>query len=378
MEAISFDAILKALNLGANLLYKALWPILFGVLLTAIIDTFINKEKVARLLGGRDISATAKASFFGALSSACTYGAVSIAHSLFKKGASAESTFAFSFGSTNLVFELGILIYILLGPAFLGAELLGGLVLITIMYLLVHFTLPEKTFNKVREQKQKAQPENQASLSNQQKRGDWIQQLKGIEGWYRISENFFSTIMHIYKSVIGGFLIAGFIMVFVPSSFWNALFWNPVGFWSIAENAAMGVVAGVASFIASIGNVPFAAALWFGGVSFSGVIACIYSDLITIPVLSLWRKFYGWKIMWYVFVVFFFTMALSGLLMEYLFRAFNWIPVRPASVQIISYNFELNFSTIMTFIMLAVTSGFYYIKQFGKKRKSEENLQKSL
>ncbi|MFB6368148.1 MAG: permease, partial [Gemmatimonadota bacterium] len=124
-------------------LWKALWPILFGVLLTAGIDAFVDQDRLAGLLGGRDPGTTARAGLFGALSSACTFGAVTVAHSLFKKGASAESTFAFSFGATNLVVELGVLIYVLMGPAFLAAELVGGVVLVAIMYLIVRATLPE-------------------------------------------------------------------------------------------------------------------------------------------------------------------------------------------------------------------------------------------
>lgn len=176
----------------------------------------------------------------------------------------------------------------------------------------------------------------------------------------------------IYKSVIGGFLIAGFIVVLIPQSFWQTLFLEPNSFWGVTQNAVLGVLAGVVSFIGSIGNVPFAAALWFGGVSFAGVIACIYADLITIPVLNLWKKFYGWKIMWYVFGVFFVTMVLSGISMEYLFEAFNWIPARPEGSQSVSYDFELNFSTIMTFVMLAVTAALYGIKHLGKAKKVEE------
>lgn len=164
MESLPLHTILESLSMGARFLYKALWPILFGVLITAAIDVFVEPEKMANLVGGRDLKSTGKASFFGALSSACTYGAITVAHSLFKKGASAESTFAFSFGATNLVFELGILIYILIGPAFLAAELLGGVVLIAIMYLIVHFTLPEKTFEETRRQKQEDEDDKQQSF----------------------------------------------------------------------------------------------------------------------------------------------------------------------------------------------------------------------
>jgi uncharacterized membrane protein YraQ (UPF0718 family) len=143
---VVINAIIESLLIGLGFFYKALWPILLGVLITAAIETFVNEEKMAEILGGRDPLTTGKATAAGAVSSACTFGAVTITNTLFKKGASSESSFAFSFASTNLVFELGILIYILLGPAFLAAELLGGFLLITIMYLLVRLTLPEQTF----------------------------------------------------------------------------------------------------------------------------------------------------------------------------------------------------------------------------------------
>lgn len=144
------SAIIESLLIGLGFFYKALWPILLGVLITAAIETFVNEEKMAEILGGRDLFTTGKATAAGAISSACTFGAVTITNTLFKKGASSESAFAFSFASTNLVFELGILIYVLLGWPFLVAEILGGFLLIAIMYLLVRLTLPEKTFEEAR------------------------------------------------------------------------------------------------------------------------------------------------------------------------------------------------------------------------------------
>ncbi len=144
------DAVIESLLIALGFFYKALWPILFGVLITAVIETLVDEQKMAQILGGRDLLTTGKATLAGAISSACTFGAVTITQALFKKGASPVSSFAFSFASTNLVFELGILIYVLLGPAFLAAELLGGLVLIGIMYLLVRLTLPERTFEEAR------------------------------------------------------------------------------------------------------------------------------------------------------------------------------------------------------------------------------------
>jgi uncharacterized membrane protein YraQ (UPF0718 family) len=360
------SAVTESLLIGLGFFYKALWPILLGGLITAGVETLVNQDKMARILGGRDLVTTGKATVAGAVSSACTFGAVTITHTLFKKGASSESSFAFSFASTNLVFELGILIYVLLGPAFLAAELLGGFLLIAIMYLLVRLTLPEKAFEEARQRLRREEGDSDSGpmAFNRQvsSGGDWRSQLTSREGWYRIALNYFHTIGRIYKTVIWGFLLAGFIVGLVPTSAWRFLFLEPSSFLGVVENATLGVLAGVLSFIGSIGNVPFAAALWASGVSFAGVIALIYADLITVPVLQLWKKFLGWKAMLYVFAVFFVTMLASAVAMEYLFAAFGWIPERISSQDIKSFlAVKLDFTLIMTIVMLAGTAALYWL-----------------
>lgn len=409
MDAV-FGAITESLLIGVGFFYKALWPILLGVLITAAIETFVNEEKMAEILGGRDLFTSGKATAAGAISSACTFGAVTITSTLFKKGASSESAFAFSFASTNLVFELGILIYVLLGPAFLAAEILGGFLLIAIMYLLVRLTLPEKTFEEARRKLRGgdgddgsgpsddpfceypgnpdytlehegvtyqffSEPCRQAYRRQISARGEsrW-RQLFSRSGWFRIAVNYFNTMGKIYKTVIWGFLLAGFVVGLVPREWWSFLFLEPSGFFGILENATLGVLAGVFSFIGSIGNVPFAAALWFSGVSFAGVIALIYADLITIPVLQLWRQFLGWKATLYVFGVFFVTMIASAVVMEYLFAALDLIPERPADVGRILDILapKLDFTLIMTIITLAGTGVLYWLMRADTRKGLEE------
>lgn len=406
MDAV-INAIVESLLIGLGFLYKALWPILLGVLITAAIETFVHEEKMAEILGGRDPFTAGKATAAGAISSACTFGAVTITSTLFKKGASSESSFAFSFASTNLVFELGILIYVLLGPAFLAAEIIGGFLLVTIMYLLVRLTLPERTFEEARRRlrgegegedgsdpsddpfcEYPGKPEHTlehegvtyqffsepcrqayrkqiAALGESRKR-----QLLSRSGWYRIAVNYFNTMGKIYKTVIWGFVLAGFIVGLVPRSWWSFLFLDSSSFLGVLENATLGVLAGVFSFIGSIGNVPFAAALWFSGVSFAGVIALIYADLITIPVLQLWRQFLGWKATLYVFGIFFFTMLASAVVMEYLFAALDLIPERPASVGQLKDILapKLDFTLVMTIIMLVLTATLYRLLRVDTRK----------
>mgnify|MGYP003626033606 CR=1 FL=1 len=350
------DALTQGLLVGLGLFYKALWPILLGVLLTALIETLIDQDRLADILGGRDLLTTGKASLAGMASSACTFGALSITQTLFKKGASSEASFAFSFASTNLVIELGILIYALLGWQFLLAELLGGMLLIAIMYVLVRLTLPEKIFEDARHRLREQFPDDPEPVRFNRGVGAqkaWQAQLTSLAGWQRIARNYFHTLGKIYKSALFGFFAAGFIVTLVPASFWSTLFVEPVDSISIAENAIVGVLAGVASFIGSIGNVPFAAALWASGVSFAGVIACIYADLITVPIMALWKKFFGLKAAIYIFVIFFITMVVSAVLMEQLFSALGWIPPRISTQGLMDFlQVRFDFTLIMTIVVL--------------------------
>lgn len=357
------DAVIHSLLVGLGLLYRALWPILFGVFLTALIETLVDQDWMAKQLGGRGLLSVGKASLAGAASSACTYGAVSITQSLFKKGASSEASFAFAFASTNLVFELGILIYILLGWQFLVAELLGGVALIAIMYILVRLTLPKSVFEEAKQQLQKSQPEDPGPVKftrSVSSRGNWRRQLTTMDGWSRIARNYFHTLERIYKSVLFGFLIAGFIVELVPTAVWRTLFLPAHGFPGIAENAAAGVAAGVLSFIGSIGNVPFAASLWVSGVSFGGVIACIYADLITVPVVALWRRFFGWKGALYVFVIFYLTMFISAVMMEYVFTLIGWVPPRLTAGSLGAFVRLRPDSTLLFTLISALGTGILY------------------
>jgi uncharacterized membrane protein YraQ (UPF0718 family) len=398
------ERVLRSLEVGLSFFYEALWPILLGVLITAAIETFVNKDRMAGILGGSDIATTAKASGFGALSSACTFGAVTITQTLFKKGASKESTLAFSFASTNLVFELGILIYILLGPAFLVAELAGGFLLISIMYLLVRAFVPDEVFEDARRRMRGQEQEGDDEIRTEDPfcgytgrpdltyrhegttyrfhspaclegfkqqvaaHGDLKDQVRGVGGWYRVAVNYFNTMSKIYRTVIYGFLLAGFIVGLVPTSFWSALFPDADGPLGVTVNAVMGVTAGVFSFIGSIGNVPFAAALWVSGVSFGGVVALIYADLITVPVLQLWASFFGRKVMWIIFGTFFVTMAVSAIIMEYAFSVLGLIPERPDAAEIIRLDIGLDPKLIITVFMLALTAGLYLVMRRERRR----------
>jgi len=294
-----FQASLHGLRTGGIFVYKTLWSILFGVAVTAAIDVIVDKERMARLLGGRDFKTIGFATATGAASSACSFGAVTISQALYKKGTSVESTFAFALASTNTVFDLSRLIYVLLGGAILAAEFLSRVLLVALMAVLVRLTLPTRTFEMARRRLQ-AQDEGTPAA---------IRRLTEAGLWRRIADRYFRTLKCIWKSVIFGFLAAGFIAALVPSRVWTVLFLPPTSLTAVVENAAVGVAVGALSFICSIGIVPFAAALALGGVAFSGVVGCIVADLITIPALNLWRRYFGSKATAYMLAIFYTSMV---------------------------------------------------------------------
>lgn len=362
---------IEALRVGSFFFYKALWSILFGVAVTAAIDVFVDKERMAHLLGGRDVKTTALAAGLGAASSSCTFGSVAIGQSLFKKGASAESTFAFALASTNIVFELAILIAVLLGWAFFGAELIAGVLLVVIMYLLVRLTLPTRVFEEARRRLQQEEKGETPGPEGGASRSGILDQLGQRATWVRIASRYFATLKRIYKTVFLGFLISGFIIVLVPAGFWSAVFVKPTSFLGVLENTTLGVGAGIFSFIGSIGIVPFAAALWLGGVGFAAIVGCIVSDNITVPVLDVWRRYYGGKATVYIFAVFFVAMVASSVIIQYLFQVFGWIPQHLRVATLTSAGVRLDYTFFLTAGFIALSAFLWVIKRMGVPVKAE-------
>jgi uncharacterized membrane protein YraQ (UPF0718 family) len=397
---------LEALRIGIGFLWTAGWAIVMGLIITSWVQVYVSKERIAGLLGEPDLPALAKATAFGAASSGCSFGAAAIAKGLFRKGAHAVNTLAFMFASTNLIVELGLMILILFGWEFLAAEILGGLVLILIMAVLVRLTLPKDVFEEARarlaeEDRRRGDGDDPVcgmegsedytlevdgrtvkfcsegcrETFEQQRagRGGWRDVLFSRSGWYRLGNRYRKEWSMIWKDVVAGFLISGFVIVFVPQSVWNTLFLEGGSVWAAAENALMGVTVAVISFVGSIGNVPFAVALWTGGVSFAGVIAFIYSDLITVPVLNVYRKYYGWRVMLYVFGVFFVTMAASGFLMEQLFAALDIVPsvVEGESATAKDY-FAIDYTFWLNLVALGLSAFLYGAYRAGLGAAGEE------
>jgi len=360
MQAPIVEGIVESLRIGVGFLWTGAWAIIMGLVVTSLVQVYVSKDRMARVLGDENLTGLTKATLFGAASSGCSFGAVAIGKGLFKKGAHTVNFLAFMFASTNLIVELGLMILILLGWEFLVAELLGGLVLIVVMAGIVHLTLPEALFDEVRTELNQRDHEHgitedptcgmegrkehtivtdggerlrfcsEGCLESYRQQtvssGNWRDELRSWGGWYKLGNQYRKEWSMLWTDVVAGFLISGFVIVFVPQWVWNRLFLQGDGLLVTAENAVMGVAIAVISFVGSMGNVPFAVALWGGGVSFAGVIAFVYADLITVPVLNVYRKYYGWSVMLYILGVFFVTMAFTGFLMELLFDAIGIVP----------------------------------------------------
>ncbi|QKY21858.1 permease (plasmid) [Halolamina sp. CBA1230] len=400
MVATMIDGIFEALRIGVGFLWTAAWAIIMGLTITSLVQVYVSKERMAQVLGDGDLSGLTKATAFGAASSGCSFGAVAIGKGLFKKGAHAVNFLAFMFASTNLIVELGLMILILLGWEFLVAELLGGLILIAVMAVIVHLTLPENLFDEVRETLNERDREAgvtedptcgmegkdeytlttdggetlkfcsegcmETYLQETSSRGGWRDELLSWGGWYKVGNQYRKEWSMIWKDVVAGFLISGFVIVFVPQSVWNTLFIQGDGLLVTAENALMGVTIAVLSFVGSMGNVPFAVALWGGGISFAGVIAFVYADLITIPVLNVYRKYYGWKVMLYILGVFFVTMAFTGFLMELLFDALGIVPdLAGGETATEQTYFELNYTFYLNVVAFALSGFLLYVYRRG-------------
>ena len=389
-----FDNVLEALRIGTGFLWTAGWAIIMGLMITSWVQVYVSKEKIAGLLGRPDLGALLRATGFGAASSGCSFGATAIGKGIFKKGAHPVNVLAFMFASTNLIVELGLMIFIFFGWEFLRAEILGGLVLIAIMAVLVRWTLPTVVFDEAREalrqEDEARRVEQDPVCGSEGSDGFTIEEdgrtlrfcsegcresyrqreagkggLRDVvfswSGWFRLGNQYRKEWSMIWKDVVAGFVISGFVIVFVPQSVWDALFLAGEGILASAENAVMGVAVAVISFVGSIGNVPFAVALWTGGVSFAGVIAFVYSDLITIPVLNVYRKYYGWKVMLYIFAVFFVTMAVSGFLMEELFSVLGIIPEVVSSQSATEQEyFSLNYTFWLNLLAVGLSAFLYW------------------
>jgi uncharacterized membrane protein YraQ (UPF0718 family) len=318
-----------ALRLAVEMFWQVLWPLALGFLLSAVVEALVSKEAVSRALGRDAPRSVALATGFGAASSSCSYAAVALARSLFRKGATLPNAIVFEFASTNLVFELGLVLLILLGWQFVAAEFAGGLVMILVLSLLFRFTLRRSLVERARRQAERGllgRMEGHGAMDMSVAGGAFLRRLFSLRAFTAISHYFFMNVYSLWSDLLLGFLIAGALGAWVPNDVWSALFLSGHGALTELWGALIGPLIAMLSFVCSVGNVPLAAILWRAGLSFGGAIAFIFGDLIIIPILNIYRKYYGGQVSLYLFVVSYAAMALAGLLVGAVFNALGAVP----------------------------------------------------
>ena len=337
--------------------WEVWWALVLGFAISAIVQAWVPRERIQSALSGDGPGPIAKATGLGAASSSCSYAAIAIAKSLFAKGASASSALAFQFASTNLVWELGLVLWVLIGWQFTLAEYLGGIVMIVLMALLLRVFVSRALEAQAREHAVTADTGHQHHMAGESM--SWRQRLTSASAWSDVAHNFRGDWQMLYKEIAIGFLLAGFVAQ-LGNGFFNGLFLGHAPsivqtFWG----ALIGPVIAVLSFVCSVGNVPLAAVLWSGGISFSGVMAFIFADLIILPILSIYRKYYGGRFALRISALMFVTMVIAALVIDGLFSILGLIPggARPTRADIFSsiavnYKLVLNLMGVVMFAAL--------------------------
>jgi len=315
----------EALLMAAGMAWQVGWSLILGFALSGAVQALVSKQQMQRALGRDGFREIALATGFGAASSSCSYAAAAMSKTLFKKGAALIPSLAFLFSSTNLVLELGIILWLLMGWQFTAAEWIGGLVLIAVMTVLVKLTYPKQLVEEARRRVDEATAHDHGSVEGAG--GSVVERLRDPATRVAIAQNFTMDFSMLWKDLLGGFLIAGALAAFVPDGAWKALFLHGTSpAVQVVGNAVIGPVIAILSFVCSIGNVPLAAVLWTSGISFGGVLAFLYADLIVLPLLDVYRKYYGASMTLYIFGVFFATMVVSAVAMDGAFSALHLVP----------------------------------------------------
>ena len=350
--------LLEGLSNAAMMVWQIWWALVLGFAISAMVQSWAPRERIEALLSGQGIAPIARATGFGAASSSCSYAAIAIAKSLFQKGASASSALAFQFASTNLVWELGLVIWVLMGWQFTLAEYLGGIVMIVLMWGLLRFFVSKELEEDAREHARGAETghEHHMAATDLPLR----ERLTDAQSWSDVAHNFRGDWQMLWKEIVIGLLLAGYIAL-LGDDFFNGLFLT--GSPPLVQTvwgAIIGPVIAILSFVCSVGNIPLAAVLWSGGLSFAGVLAFIFADLIVLPIIVAYRKYYGNAYAMRIVALMFVTMVISALIIDLLFGAVGLIPAaRPSTEDVfgmikLDYKAVLNAVASVAFIALFV------------------------
>jgi uncharacterized membrane protein YraQ (UPF0718 family)/YHS domain-containing protein len=347
-----FDQIGQGLWNAFQMAWEVWWALVLGFLFSAMVQAWAPRGRLEHALGGRGPRELTLATGLGAASSSCSYAAVAIAKSLFQKGASLASGMAFQFASTNLVFEIGIVLWIFLGWQFTLAEFAGGFLLIVLMWIGIRVLVSRREEERARERALAADTGHLHESASGSR-------ALSLDGWADVAQNFRGDWGMLWKEIIGGFLIAGFIAL-LPKAVFNDLFLTGTGGApQLIENVVVGPLVAVLSFVCSVGNIPLAAVLWGGGISFAGVIAFVYADLIIVPLVLVYGRYYGWRLTALIVGLMFGAMVVAALAVDGIFSAAGLVPEKRPSIESItergiSWNYTTMLNIVFTFVAAAL------------------------
>lgn len=356
----------SAATTSIGLFWMAFWAFGLGYLISSMIQVFVTRERMRKSMGESGAASVGLGTFFGFISSSCSFAALATTRSLFAKGAGLVPSLAFLLASTNLVIELGIVIAVFLGWQFVVGEYVGGVLLILLMWLLIRITKPKRLVDTAR-----SKARNAEQAEDDDDTPDWKQLIRSMDGWRQVADRYVMEWLMVWKDVTIGFTVAGIIAAFVPRSFFELLFigsgqTNP-GFIQILLQSVVGPIAAFFTFIGSMGNIPLAAVLYENGVSFAGIMAFIFSDLVVLPVLRIQAQYYGWKMALYILGVFFLILVTTALILHYSFSMLGILPDGVVSGVVTEREyFSVDFTAFLNLLFILV-SGLFLVSHWRRK-----------
>ena len=376
-ESVVMQWLWMSFHHAFTMLWETFWALVLGFGFSAALQVFVSKEQMTRAFGRTGLREVALATGLGAASSSCSYAAAAAGKSAFQKGAALVPMLAFMFASTNLVVELGAVLWLLMGWRFVLAEVVGSFVLIGVMWLLVKWIFPKQVEEEARVRVSAVTDTDdcchgggQDQEQDHEHEQDHEQEGRGRGKIGRLADAFMMDWQMLWKEILGGFLIAGFLMAVVPPNWWQALFLRDVAEpWRMVENALVGPIIAIASFVCSVGNIPLASLLWSNGISFGGVISFIYADLIVVPLILIYAKYYGTRAAGYITLVLYLSMVIAGIVVDLVFAAAGLIPTGPRPESIVAQAMiRLNYTTWLDAIALFIFVALLYLHV--KKRRA--------
>ena len=352
------DALMEALRMAFAMGWEILWPLILGFALSGVVQAVVSHREMSRLLSDDGPRSIALALGLGAASSSCSYAAVALARSIFRKGANFTAAMAFELASTNLVLELSIIIIALMGWQFAAAEFVGAPIMVVLLVLLFRRFLRPSLLAEARAQTERGiagRMEGHAEMDMAVTEGPLWRRITSPQGLTAISHYFVMDWAAVWLDIVGGLLIAGGLTAWVPNAFWQSFFLVDHPVFAKIWGPLVGPLVAIVSFVCSVGNIPLAAVLWNGGISFGGVIAFIFADLIVIPILDIYRKYYGPRMMAFLLVTFYVAMAGAALIVDALFGLVGLIP-QQRSAQVVEASIGWNYTTWLNIVFLALAA----------------------